>query len=393
MSEQFDVVIGGGGMVGLALASLLPSDLSIAVVDGQPWQRVTQLDDAVDQRVSAISPRSQQILSASGAWASLPSARLTPYQRMVVWESDGCASLTFAAEEMAAANLGHIIENRVLRAALYQTLESQRHIHWFNATISDIELQEPMSQLALSDGTLLSTRLLVGADGARSQIRQQLRISTAQHDYQQQALVATISTEKPHQYTAWQRFLATGPIAYLPLFDQHQCSIVWSMAESQLAEFLTLSLPQQQQAIGRALGFELGAIKLQSPLRSFPLVAQHAAHYTKPGVALIGDAAHAIHPLAGQGVNLGFSDAQQLADVLIDTRSKGHSVAHYPALRAFERARKGENYLMQKAMTALNWAYSQQSLPLSALRNIAVRKLQNTPQLKRQFMRRAMGEV
>jgi len=392
MKQQVDVLINGGGMVGLAFAALLPEELSIGIVELNPGSSITQLDEQIDHRVSALSRQSEEMLKRIGCWKKIPSTRLSAYQRMEVWEHNGTSKLTFTAQELATQNLGHIVENSIIRAALMDRLAEQSNITWMNCPMVAIESDSDLICATFEDNRQCYAKLLVGADGVHSKVRELAGIAVDQKNYFQQALVATIATEKSHQFTAWQRFLETGPIAYLPLVDEKLSSIVWSLQEDKAADVLSLSKEQQQSLIANALGYELGAIELQSELQSFPLVARHAETYIKDRVALIGDAAHSIHPLAGQGVNLGFKDAEQLAQrVSLAAKTSIDKVGAFAMLRRYERARKADNHMTQKAMTALNWIYSQPSLPMTMIRNLGVSLLQQSPSIKRRLAKQAMG--
>ncbi|WP_164503498.1 UbiH/UbiF/VisC/COQ6 family ubiquinone biosynthesis hydroxylase [Pleionea sediminis] len=394
MAKKFDVIINGGGLVGLTFANLLSDRLKVAIVDPALMSSVSQLDESSPymQRVSAISPRSINILESVGAWQCLPQSRISPYQYMKVWDENGSSRLSFSAQDVVAPNLGCIVENNWLRAALYDALKVSRS--QFNVITSPIEFVERSEQsirCRFEDGLQLDASLLVGAEGALSKTREWFEFSTSVHDYEQVAVVANIKTENDHELTAWQRFLETGPIAYLPLADRHMCSIVWSVTREFAENFKSVDQITQSKQIAAALDHQLGQVELVSDTECFPLIARHAEQYVQSRVALIGDAAHTIHPLAGQGVNLGFADAQSLANQVNLAAHKQRDIGATFCLRPYERERKSDNHLTQKAMTALNWIYRSKS-PLTILaRNFGVSCIDSMSGLKRLLANQAMG--
>ncbi len=392
MATKFDVIISGGGMVGLALANLLDESLKIALMDPQPMPSLEQVSAAAyGSRVSAISGRSKNILQQAKVWSEFPAKRIAPYQSMVVWEENGSSELAFHAQQIAAPNLGHIIENDLIRAALFAATRTKPNISLFTESIDELQNDDSKLVCRTGEGNRLEAKLLVGADGALSKVREMAHFETQTLPYHQQALVANIETELPHGSTAWQRFLATGPMAYLPLPSAHQCSIVWSMDDALCEQQQHWSKAYLEQRIAAALDHRLGSVNLISDCVRFPLIARHSRHYVQPRIALVGDAAHTIHPLAGQGVNLGFADAQQLAAQINASHNKQADIGLLRHLRPYERKRKADNHLTQKAMTGLNWAYHQQNPALVLARNLTVGLLNNTKAIKSRLIRQAMG--
>ncbi len=393
MSQSYDVILVGGGMVGLTLAALLDDRFRIAIIDPAPQVRMNELPEQFASRVSALSRSSQRVLQKVSAWPRIPKDRLTPYQAMVVWDANGSSELTFDAQSLAEPDLGHIVENQVVRAALVESLDQRAAIDWFPLRLQQCERKDRWVHCTLENGEALQASLLIGADGAQSMIRSAFAFDTEEQDYQQLALVANIKTERPHELTAWQRFLPTGPMAYLPLPDRHQCSIVWSAERALAQQLLALSPEQQQKRIAIALDHRLGAVELLTELKAFPLIARHSDRYLQQRVALIGDAAHTIHPLAGQGVNLGLLDAAELAQQLLLIKAAGHDLGDARRLRPFERRRKGHNHLIQKSMSALNWVYQQELPALVVARNLGVSWLNQLAAMKNNLIREAMGLV
>ncbi|MCO7226223.1 UbiH/UbiF/VisC/COQ6 family ubiquinone biosynthesis hydroxylase [Pleionea sp. CnH1-48] len=392
MAEKVDIAIVGAGMVGLALAALLKQQgLSITLIDAQDFP-APSVDGKYDSRVSAIARSSENILRNVGAWQHLPPGRCTPYDAMRVWEQNGSAELRFSAQELAEPDLGYIVENSVLRQALVSSIGDEPNVRFRMATkLEEVEWQPQKVKLVLANGERIEAKLLVGADGALSKIRQMGGFETDELNYHQLALVANLRCENHHELTAWQRFLPSGPIAFLPLPEANLCSIVWSLDKEIATEILAAEPEVQQSRIAAAFDYRLGAVELTTPLAGFPLVARHAERYLDHRVALIGDAAHTIHPLAGQGVNLGFLDAAELAQEIVSAHKQQRDIGDIRFLRAFERRRKTHNHLIQKSMTALNWVYGQSFPALVVARNLGVNLLNQHPLAKAEFMRRAMG--
>lgn len=394
MSDQdlsFDLVVVGGGMVGAALAcACVGRGLSIALVEYREPRRTWPAGE-VDLRVSALNRASQRILSRLGVWERIQSLGAGPYREMRVWDAVGRGSIHFDSADLGEPDLGHIVENRVTQLALWERLEQETDVTLIcPAGVDDAELTPEKALLDLADGRRLAARLLVGADGRDSRVRDRLGIATRGWLYDQQAIVANVEVQEWHRETAWQRFLPTGPLAFLPLKDG-RCSIVWSVAEPRARELLALDDGGFRVALEEAFQSRLGAIGEVGPRAAFPLRLQHAEVYVRPRLALIGDAAHAIHPLAGQGVNLGFLDAAELAAALITARERGRDIGGLWALRRYERARRGENALMLGAMDGFKRLFSNRVLPLVALRSAGLAATDRLGPVKRLFMRHAMG--
>ncbi|MEJ2061152.1 MAG: UbiH/UbiF/VisC/COQ6 family ubiquinone biosynthesis hydroxylase [Gammaproteobacteria bacterium] len=388
MTERYDVIIAGGGMVGATLACALgQGGLRVAVLEQQAPRPFHRGDD-YDLRVSAISRASQRIFEHLGVWPLLSARRISPYLHMCVWDAGGSGEIRFDSLDVGESCLGHIIENRVIQDALHQRLKDFQSVDvLLHAALEDFEVGADEVQVTLGDGRTLTARLLVGADGARSRVRERARIEWRVQPYDQLGVVATVTTEKPHQATAWQRFLPTGPLAFLPLADG-RCSIVWSADTARAEDLMQLSDEDFIHQLGQAFGYKLGRITAVSPRAAFPLRGAQAAHYVKERVALIGDAAHTIHPLAGQGANLGFLDAAALAETLLGC---GRDIGSLRVLRGFERSRRGENILMMRAMEGFKRLFGNRIPPLMRLRNWGLGMVDAAPPLKKEFIRQAMG--
>ena len=385
-----DLIIVGGGMVGAALGCALgEAGFSVTVLERREPQRVWP-DDEVDLRVSALTRASQRILENLGAWERMAELRISPYTDMEVWDAAGSGRIHFSAAEIGEPNLGHIVENRVTQLALWERLEKLPNVSLrFPAGVSQLLLEQGPA-LRLADGELMRAGLIVAADGRDSQIRAMAGIGTKGWDYDQHAIVATVSPELHHGFTARQRFMKTGPLAFLPI-DDGRCSIVWSTSPEQAGELMALDEEAFCAALTQASERMLGEVTAVGPRGVFPLRLGHAETYIKPGLALIGDAAHAIHPLAGQGVNLGFLDAAALAETLIEARKAGREIGSQSTLRRYERARKGGNMAMLAAMDAFKRTFSNEILPLRLARNLGLSLADNAGPLKGMLVRRALG--
>ncbi|MEQ8265075.1 UbiH/UbiF/VisC/COQ6 family ubiquinone biosynthesis hydroxylase [Pseudohaliea sp.] len=402
MAEQsFDVTIVGGGIAGSALAAALTGHgLSIALVEARPLPAGRSEPapglDGFDARVSALTPRSQAFLERLDAWAGVTAVRACPYRHMTVWDAEGTGAIEFDVDEIGAPALGTIVENRVLVEALVERFRGAADVA-VRAPESVERVVREGSQvvLALAGGDTLRSKLVVAADGALSPLREALGFRTREWDYGHRAIVATVQLEHPHRATAWQRFLPTGPLALLPLLDgedgSHRCSIVWSIEEAQAEELLALDDAGFCAALGAASEHRLGAVLASTRRLAFPLRQRHAVDYIAPGVALVADAAHTIHPLAGQGINLGLADVEVLAAEVLRAAERGLDPGRLDVLRRYQRERKGDNLLMMAAMEGFKRLFGARALPVRWLRNSGLRLVDGAVPLKRELIRQAMG--
>jgi len=389
--HQFDVIVVGAGMVGTALALALGRhDFKVALVDA----RAPQLEwpqDGYDIRVSAITRASQQVFESLDAWSVMQAERISPYRDMHVWDAGGDGVIHFDSAEIGEADLGHIIENRVIIKGLHQRLAEQKNITAFWPRQSTkLDLNASQARLFLEDGTELQARLLVGADGARSWVRQQAGICVKGWDYDQVALVTWVKPEMFHQETAWQRFLATGPLAFLPLTEGY-CSIVWSTSPAHAAQLQAMEPDRFAQELQAAFENKLGAIEAVGPRAMFPLRSFETQHYILPRLALVGDAAHTIHPLAGQGVNLGLADMASLVQVLIEAQQQQRDIGSEKILRRYERWRRADNRSMLLAMDGFKRLFSTDQSLLRWVRNLGLNLTDRSLPIKRLIMHQALG--
>jgi len=389
--DVHDVAIVGAGMVGAACAlRLAQAGFDVAVVESReaaPWRAC----DDVDLRVVALAPSSRTLLDAVGAWNTIAAARACAYRRMHVWDALAPGHLDFDGAHDATSELGHIVENLLIQHVLWQALAVEARIAMrCPARVEATEIHSDRRQLSLDDGGRISARLVIAADGADSALRELVGIATRDRDYGQRAIVAHVATERPHEYTAWQRFVPGGTVAFLPLADGRS-SIVWSVPEAEATRLLALDDAAFCAQLGAAFDFRLGAVVSTTARAAFPLRLKLAERYVAPRFALLGDAAHVVHPLAGQGVNLGLRDAAELAAALIDARDARRDFSADTILRRFERRRRSDNTLSAHAFDAIQRVFSSEAMPIAALRGAALGVVDAIAPLKRVFARHAAG--
>ncbi|RKF18673.1 FAD-dependent 2-octaprenylphenol hydroxylase [Alginatibacterium sediminis] len=390
--KRIDICIIGGGMVGLSLArSLKDSDLRIAVVESHAPNAEQLLGLHRSERVSAINLASQSYLDSLGVWSQIESKRAQAYSDMQVWDADSFANIEFNAQDMALPNLGYIVENDVIRNALWHEITQQDNLEIIEASISQLHRGESETWLSFDDGQALSCKLVVGADGANSWLRQQMDVPLNFWDYQHTALVATIRTQLPHNNCARQVFTDNGPLAFLPLDDPNLCSIVWSTEASQAQHLIRCSESDFNKQLAIALDMRLGLCEIQSSLSSFPLRMRYARDFAGEGFVLIGDAAHTIHPLAGQGVNLGLMDAAALAQVILKLHKTGDSIDQPQALQHWARWRKSEASQMIAAMEFFKQLFGGNDPVKKLIRGLGMSLVDQSGPLKNQAMRKALG--
>lgn len=393
---QADLIIVGAGMVGSALALALEhSGLDILVVDGGPLSiKPFVADAAFEPRVSALSAASQRILERLDVWPGIAARRASAYCDMQVWDGSGTGSVHFSAASVHAETLGHIVENRVVQDALLERLHDSRLGLLGNARLEQLRRSGDGWLLKLADGRELRSSLLVAADGANSAVRRLAGCATREWDYLHHAIVTSVRCARPHQATAWQRFTDDGPLAFLPLRrgdDEHWCSIVWSAVPAEAARLMALDDEAFRHELGKAFEWRLGEVSQVDPRLCIPLRQRHAKRYVESGLALIGDAAHSIHPLAGQGVNLGFLDAAVLAEVLLHALERGEQSNDVRVLSRYERRRMPHNLAMMAAMEGFERLFQADPLPLRWLRNSGLNWVDDLPEAKALFVRQALG--
>jgi 2-octaprenylphenol hydroxylase len=431
MKNNYDVVIVGAGMAGSALACALlhemrskknpamACDLRIALIEarhlpsGQP-----SLGDQVhdfDPRVSALTAVSCNLLSKLGVWTQIKAQRASAFEKMQVWDANGTGSIQFDAADVRAAQLGYIVENRLIVAALVNQLREANTVELFDGNaVKAVRLAQSddegsaaagQSSITLEDGTELLATLVVAADGAGSPMREIAGLSLRGWDYGHSAIVCTVETERSHQKTAWQCFTGEGPLAYLPLStaadaidadtkNSHVdklCSIVWSQSPERAEQLMAMDDEQFSEQLAKGLEHRLGKVTAVSKRFMFPLRQQHATNYVKPGFAVVADAAHTVHPLAGQGINMGFADVAALAELVARAWRQGRPIGDLMLLQRYQRERKPENLAMMSIIEAFKRLFEPMPLPLMLLRNTGMRLVDNSQWLKNRIIRYAMG--
>lgn len=399
IESDYDVVIVGGGMVGASVACALlqaseTQSLRIAIVEGQSFN--FEFAEGFDPRVSAISLASRKLMEMMDVWPDIAKHRFCPYQGMSVWDAEGTGGVDFSARDMGVAALGQIVENRVMLSSLLRKLQQFPSLQWYCPNkLEALNWLDGRWLLTLGNGLECSAKLVIGADGAHSMVRNLCGIDQAEMPYGHQAVVTTIKTERVHGGVARQRFMPTGPLAFLPLLDddgaEDYCSVVWSLDPEEAEQILGLDDSEFCLAISSASEYCLGEVVSASKRFSFPLTQRHVNQYVRPGVALVGDAAHTIHPLAGQGVNLGFMDAATLVEELNRGVQRGLSVGELSVLRRYERRRKGPNTLMIQSMRGFKELFAADALPVRWARNLGLSMTDSVAPLKHHFMAHAMG--
>lgn len=387
--QQYDVLIVGGGMIGGATAlSLAELGLKVVMFEQQAPQEFSS-EQAFDLRVSAISVASENLLKDLGAWQQILQWRACPYRRLGVWESE-LAYAEFNAEDIKQPHLGHIVENRLIQLSLWQQVKRHQGI--------ELVLSEPIIEMLQCDQSVevkteqetYKAKLVIAADGANSFVRKQAKIGCTGWNYQQSAMLINVKTELPQQDITWQQFTPSGPLAMLPMPGSH-ASLVWYEHRDRIKQLAQLTNEELTVQISQCFPEKLGKVEVVDK-GYFPLTRQHANKYVQGNIVLLGDAAHTINPLAGQGVNLGFKDVLALRNVIADAIANGTSWHSATVLNNYEKARRKDNLLMMSAMDSLYATFSNNSPILKAVRNIGLFAAQRvTPAIKNKVLAYACG--
>ncbi len=389
INQSTEVAVVGGGMVGGALAlGLAQHGFTVTVIEHQA-PSVFRTDAQPDVRISAISASSVALLRGLGVWESIQAMRCHPYRRLETWEWEN-AHVVFDARELKLPLLGYMVENNVLQRALWEALDAHPQVTLrVPASLSTIDFHHDSHKLIFENGETLSSKLVIGADGANSRVRQCAGIGIHAWQYQQSCMLITVECEQDPGDSTWQHFTPNGPHAFLPLFDKW-ASLVWYDTPARIRQLQSLTMDQLQQEIARHFPPRLGRV---TPVAAgaFPLARRHALQYARQGLALVGDAAHTIHPLAGQGVNLGYRDVDCLLDVLTRARSHGEDWASHQVLKRYQARRMADNFVMQSGMDIFYAGFSNSLGPVRILRNIGLMAAERAGVLKRQALRYALG--
>lgn len=388
-NQSTEVAVVGGGMVGGALAlGLAQHGFAVTVIE-QHAPPMFQAQSQPDVRISAISASSVALLRGLGVWERIQAMRCHPYRRLETWEWEN-AHVVFDARELKLPLLGYMVENNVLQRALWEALDAHPQVVLRTpSTLSSLDLQHDNHQLTFANGDTLSAKLVIGADGASSQVRQWAGIGIHAWQYQQACMLITVECEQDPGDSTWQHFTPNGPHAFLPLFDKW-ASLVWYDTPARIRQLQSLDMAQLQKEIALHFPQRCGQV---TPVAAgaFPLTRRHALQYVRPGLALVGDAAHTIHPLAGQGVNLGYRDVDCLLDVLTRARSQGEAWSSHPVLKRYQMRRMADNFVMQSGMDVFYAGFCNDLGPVRILRNLGLMAAERAGVLKRQALKYALG--
>lgn len=387
-----DIIIVGGGMVGLTLACLLAQQTSLSITVLEAQSESIDWDEAnYHHRVSAIAVSSSQIFQSIDIWQAMRAKRVSPFTEIAVWDANDSGYLSFHSREVASAYLGHIIENNLIQAVLREKIATLPNLQYHtNVKLNKYHEEDNRVQLT-ADHAIYSAKLAIAADGANSWLRKMAGITVDHHDYHQRGIVATVETTLPHQTIARQIFLASGPLAFLPLATANTSSIVWSLPSEEAARMLQLDDDAFKAALSKAFKHKLGDVVTVSKRFAFPLAKQQAAQYVKSRVVLVGDAAHTIHPLAGQGVNIGLLDAASLAQIVIENVKQRRDIANPLSLRRYERWRKADNLTLLAGVDLIKLVFATDNHAVQTARTIGLNFIQRNRWLKNIFTKQAIG--
>lgn len=392
MKSTYDIIIVGGGIVGATLACALAKQTSLSIAIFEAKSTIHAWTPThYHHRVSAIALSSQRIFAALQVWQTMQTMRVSPFTKMVVWDDKGKGEIHFDSADIAESVLGYIIENNVMQNALHEKIKQYPQIDYISPVqLKALHVYEDKVTL-IADDEEITAKLVIGADGAHSWVRRQAEIVIDQHHYNQAAIVATVHTALSHEQTARQVFLETGPLAFLPLADLHTSSIVWSLPIELAQELFQLEADAFKTKLAEAFSHTLGEIVTVEERHVFPLQKQQVQHYVKSRIALVGDAAHTIHPLAGQGVNMGLLDAMSLVEVMVEALREQRDFASLATLRHYERWRKADNLAMMAGVDMIKNLFASKHKVIQTLRSQGLNASNQMRWLKNIFMRHACG--
>ena len=386
-----EVIIAGAGITGAALAALLAvHGITCALIETRPRKKARRRIDS--SRVLAINLASRNILKKTGAWAAIPRDRIGRFRKIQVWDENGTGAVHFDSAELYEPTMGYMIAQNILEDSLEAALAATDKVQWHrpNEPIG-LKTRPEQIEINLDDGRQLSAKLLVAADGFTSKVRKLAGIHYKTKDYQQSALTCVAETELPHRHTARQRFMRRGPLAFLPMAGAKQCAIVWSTTPQQANELATMDKKSFHKLLAEAFEQQAGEIIKTGPRAVFPLARAQTTHYCRPRLALVGDAAHSVHPLAGQGANLGLLDTASLVEIILLAKAKKRDLGSFSLLRRYERWRRSENCIMMMLLEGFKYLFENQFSAIPWLRNAGMNLFDASKPIKYQVMKQAMG--
>lgn len=390
-----NIVVVGAGMIGLAAAlALAQQEFSVTLIEARPFTAMDlpTVDSPFDTRVVAVSRASEKLLDNLGIWQTIQATRSLAYEHMMVWDNEADGKIHFSAVDFFEPNLGHIIEHKVIVGALWQALQNQPHVRTvFGTALRDIRNKENHIEVVLDSQETLRAALVIGADGAHSSVRKIMEIGTKGWHYGQSAIIATVKGAQSHQHTAFQRFSPEGPLALLPLAEKNHSSIVWTTTPVMAQKLCQMPIADFNVTLTREITGVMGEMQLVGERVAIPLKTHHATCYATPRCVLIGDAAHTLHPLAGQGVNLGFMDVASLVKNLCEAKNKKRDVGALRILSRYERERKMHNQAMIWGMELFKRGFGSRQPAIQALRNYGLNWVDQKLALKQFFVKLAMG--
>jgi 2-polyprenylphenol 6-hydroxylase len=394
---QFDISIVGAGIIGLTIAEKLSQNgISCVLIDPKPPEVDfdSELISTSTQRVVAVTRASENVLRDIDAWQYINPMAISPYTGMHVWSHHNQAEFDVTAKEVSQPNIGHIICNEAIRCAIVKRIKAPEQTNKLQVLanrVTALTSDESITTLTLDNGQKITSALCIATDGSNSAIKNLLYIDEEAKPYQQKAIVTTVTTERPHQQIARQQFGPHGTIAFLPLADEHTCSIVWSLDTEFSQQILALEPSAFNHALAAAIDGRLGGITSSTPLMSFPLTARQNKHYYRHSVVFAGDAAHTIHPLAGQGVNLGLKDAELITQLLIENKQKNRALNQASTLATYQRQRRTDASNMLMAMQGFKSVYQINQPLINSIRGLGIKILNNSSILKKNMVEKALG--
>lgn len=392
--DYSDVIVVGAGITGKSIAAILQhSGISCAIVDiaEKSWPKISD-DQVIDPKVLALTLATKNILTFTQTWDAIAEQRLGHFNTIHVWSDEGHGEIFFNSAEIHEPVMGYIVEQKIIEQKLQEVLEKSQHISWYQPAITtSLVVKKDAVCIHLEDSRQLSAKLLIAADGQSSKIRELLGINFTTHSYQQHALICVVETEHSHKNVAHQKFLNQGPLAFLPMYKENQYNVIWSTTLEHAKELNALNQVDFNNALAKACDYHSGAIIDSGKQKIFPLARAHIDQYCSPRIALVGDAAHQIHPLSGQGANLGLLDASCLGEIVVQAKNNNKDIGLFSVLRKYERWRRTENSTTMLATDVLKCLFENKISFAPLIRDVGINIFNAFPTGKHAIMKHAMG--